>query len=124
MEMPIDYHLIFMIMVFILFLISVFLLFIDTTLEKTVAANILIVINIILCMVVALSFGAIDMYGYDSDGTVVHNVYSDLYPFVYLFWVLMYVNIMLLFYCVYHYFKKPWEQYTKQKDYFGNEYEW
>jgi len=124
MEMPIDYHLIFMIMSFIIFIISLFLLFIETTLEKTVAANILIMFNIILCIIVSLSFGAIDMYGYDSTGAVVHNVYSELYPFIYLYWVLGYVNIMLLFYCAYHYYKKPWEQYEKDRHkYFGNDYE-
>ena len=125
MEIPIDYHIIFMIMVFILFLVSILLLFIDTTLEKTVAANILIVFNIILCMIVSLSFGAIDLYGYDTDGVVVHNVYSDMFPFIYIYWALGYINIMLLFYCVYHYYKKPWEDYVEERKYYlGNENEW
>ena len=124
MEMPIDYHIIFMIMSFILLIITIFLLFIETTLEKTVAANILIVFNIMLCMIISLSFGAIDMYGYSSTGAIVHNVYSELYAFIYLYWVLMYVNIMLLFYCVYHYYKKPWEEYIEERNYyFRDEYE-
>ena len=124
MEIPIDYHIIFMIMVFILFLVSILLLFIDTTLEKTVAANILIVFNLILCMIVSLSFGAIDLYGYDTDGVVVHNVYSDMFPFIYIYWALGYINVMLLFYCVYHYYRKPWEQYVEERTYYlGNEYE-
>ena len=113
--MPIDYHILFLAMVFIIFIISIFLLFIDTTLEKAVAANIFIIVNFILCFIVSLGFGAIDMYSYDSDGVLVHNV-SDMYPFVYIFWIFGYVNIMLLFYCVYIYYRKPWEQYAGSRN--------
>lgn len=106
-----DYHLLFIAMTFILFILSVFLLFINTTLEKAVAANILCMFNMILCLIVAYSFAAVDMYGFDSSGAVVHNVYSELYPFIYLYWAIFYINLMLIFYCLYLYFKKPWEEY-------------
>jgi len=124
--MIIDYHLIFMILTFILFIISIFLLFIDTTFEKAIAANIFIVLNFILCMIVSLGFGSIDMISYDSDGNIVHNM-ADMYPFVYIFWVLGYINLMLLFYCVYMYYRKPWEQtigsnYENQKQYWDTEF--
>ena len=111
--MIIEYHLIFMIIIFILFVISILLLFIDTSLEKAVAANIFIMVNFILCAIVSLGFGAIDVYGYNSDGVLVANIYGDMYYFIYIFWAMGWINIMLLFYCVYIYYRKPWEQYMK-----------
>lgn len=119
--MILDYHILFMTMMFIMFIISIFLLFIETTLEKAVAANILLIINVILCIIVSLGFGAIDMISYDSDGTIVHNT-ADMYPLIFLFWVFGYINIMLIFYCVYIYYRKPWEQvesgkYENEKQY-------
>lgn len=113
MEIPMDYHLLFIAMTFILFILSIFLLFINTSLEKAVAANILCMFNMILSLVVAYSFAAIDMYGFDSAGAVVHNVYSEMYPFIYLYWAVFYINLMLIFYCVYLYLRKPWEEYMK-----------
>jgi len=113
MEFAIDYHMLFMVMSFMLLVVSVLLLFIDTTLEKAVAANIFIVFNFMLCMLVSLGFGAIDFYSYDSSGELVHNVSSSMHPFIYIYWILAYVNIMLLFYCVYIYYRKPWEEYKK-----------
>ena len=123
--MLMDYHIIFMVMVFILFIISIFLLFVDTNFEKAVAAFILIFLNFILCAVVSLGFGAIDVYGYDSSGNLVTNVYSDMYYFIIVFWVLGYINIMLLFYCVYIFYRKPWEDYKNHRgDYEIQEQYW
>lgn len=113
MEFAMDYHILFMVMSFMLLIMSVLLLFIDTTIEKAVAANIFIMTNIVICSLVALGFGAIDFYSYDSSGTLVHNVSGSMYPFVYIYWILGYVNIMLLFYCIYIYYKKPWEEHER-----------
>ena len=111
---PMDYHVLFLTMVFVLFIITILLLFIDATLTKTVGANIIIMVNFILCLIVSLGFGAIDMYSYDANGVLVHNV-SDVWVFVYIFWAFSYINVMLLFYCVYIYIRKPWEQYDKKQ---------
>jgi len=110
--MLIEYHIIFMILIFILFIISILLLFIDVTLEKAIAANIFTVVNFILCAIVSLGFGAINAYGYDANGVIVNNIYSDMYYFIYIFWAMGYINVMILFYCVYMYYRKPWEQFT------------
>jgi len=111
MEFAIDYHMIFMVLSFMLLMLSVLLLFIDSSFEKTVASNIFIVFNFILCLLVSMGFGAIDFYGYDSSGNLVHNINSGMHPFIYIFWIIGYINIMLLFYCVYIYYKKPWDDY-------------
>lgn len=113
MEFALDYHMLFMVMSFMLLILSVLLLFIDTTVEKAVAANVLIMFNLVLCALVSLGFSAIDFYSYDGSGALVHNVSSSMYPFTIIYWILGYVNIMLLLYCVYIYYKKPWEEYEK-----------
>ena len=104
-----DYHIIFMVMSFLLLILTVLLLFIDVTFEKAIAANIFTMFNLVLCSLVSMGFGAIDFYSYDNTGTLVHNVSGSMYPFVYIYWILGYINLMLLFYCVYIYYKKPWE---------------
>ena len=127
MGIPVEYHLLFLIMSFILFLVSIFFLFINTTFQKAIAANILIVFNIVLDFLVALGFGAIDFYHFNQTGNLVHNVYAGMHPFITIYWIFAWVNIMLLFYCVYIYLKKPWEDYVRgrygeEAQYFGEEY--
>ncbi len=110
MYVPMDYHILFISINIILFILTILLLFVDTAFEKTIAANIFIIFNIILCMIVAYIFGAVDYPGYDSSGNIVHNTLSNMYPFIYFYLVLVYINIMLLVYCVYLFIKKPWDE--------------
>ena len=122
--MLMDYHILFLTMTFILFLISIFLLFIETTFEKAVAAFILIMFNFILCIIVSMGFGALDVYGYDASGNIVANVYGDMYYFIIIFWILSWINVMLLFYCAYLFYRKPWEQFIKGDRYENEEQYW
>jgi len=115
MEFAIDYHILFMVMSFMMLVISILLLFLETTFEKAVAANIFIIFNFVLCLLVSFGFGAIDFYSFDSNGELVHNVSASMYPFIYIYWVMAYVNLTLLFYCAYIYLKKPWEQYETER---------
>ena len=116
MEIPLEIFLIFFVMTFILFIITLFLLFIDVTVEKAVAALILTMFNFILCIIVSLSFAAIDLYSYDSSGAVVHNVYSELYPFQYFYWVFSYINFILAVYCGYLFIQKPIEENQNERE--------
>jgi len=122
-----DYHIVFMMMSFILFIVAVLLLFVDVNFHKTIAANVLLFFNMILNLIVSQGFGAIDLYSWDSDGTLVHNVTGSMYPFVIVYWVFFYISLMLLFYCVYIYYKKPWDDYVKgglynEKEYYDREW--
>jgi len=110
MEIPIDYHILFLAMIFVLLIITIFLLFVDAELEKTVGAFILIMINVVFCLIAAFMFTAIDLYGYDTTGAIVHNVYSGMHYLSMLYVILMYVNFMLLVYCGYLFIRKPWER--------------
>jgi hypothetical protein len=113
MGIPIEYHLLFLCMTFLLFIITIFLLFIDVTFSKGIAAFILIFFNLIFCMIVSYGFGAIEVQGFNSDGQLVSNIYSDMHPFIYIYWIFGYINIMLMIYCVYIFYKKPWEAYMR-----------
>jgi len=108
MYVPMDYHILFLAMSFILFIITMFLIFVDTTMEKAVAAVIFTMVNLLLTVICGYVFSAVDIYGYDSAGAVVHNVQASMYPFTYIYLVLGYVNICLLIYCGYIFVRKPW----------------
>jgi len=125
MNVPMEYHILFLAMSFVLFIITIFLLFWNVTLEKAVASNITIMFNMVLCIIVALLFSGIDIYGHDTTGAIVHNVISDMHPFAYLYLVMFYVNLMLMFYCIYLFIKKPWDdlvEHEKETIYYDTPY--
>ena len=117
----VDYHLIFIIFSFLLFIITIFLLFIDTTMDKTVGAIITLMMNLVVCAVVILSFHGVDMISYDSAGTVIHTANTEMGDFNALFFGIAYVNIMLFVYASYLLAKKPWD---KKEENDGEEDEW
>lgn len=121
MEFLMDYHIVFMMMSFVMFIIAILLLFIDVTLEKAVAANVLLFFNMILNLIISLGFGALDIYSWDSSGNLVHNVTGSMYPFIYVYWIFFYMSLMLLFYCIYIYYKKPWQLYESGRNYYDQE---
>ena len=110
MNVPIDYHLLFLSMSFIIFIITIFLIFVETNLEKAVGAMILCMFNLVLCMIVGYVFSAVDIYGYDSAGAVVHNIEGSMYPLTYLYLIMGWINIMLMVYCGYLFIRKPWSE--------------
>jgi len=110
LEIPMDYHLLFLAMGFIVFIITIFLLFVDTTFEKAVASFILCSFNIVLSFLCAFIFGAVDIYGYDSTGAIVHNIHGGMSSLSFIYVVMIYINIMLMVYAVYLFIRKPWEE--------------
>lgn len=110
MEVPLDYHILFIAMSFIVFIITIFLLFIDTTFEKTVGAFILCGFNILLNLIVAFIFSGVDIYGFDSNGNVVHNISSSMHPLAVVYMSMIFINTMLMLYCSYIFIKKPWTE--------------
>jgi len=110
MNIPIEYHILFLVMSFVIFIITIFLIFVETTLEKAVGAWVLIMFNLVLCILCGYIFAAVDLYGYDSAGAVVHNIESSMHYLSYIYLVLFYVNFMLLVYCAYLFIRKPWTE--------------
>jgi len=110
LEVPMDYHILFLAMSFVIFIITIFLFFVDVTLEKAVGGFILCMFNMVLCIVCGFLFTAIDIYGYDTSGNIVHNIHSGMHLLSYIYVIFFYVNMMLMVYGVYIFYKKPWEE--------------
>ena len=109
MEVLMEYHLIFIIVAFVIFLITMFLLFIEPKFETTVASFIFIMFNMLICIINSLSFFGIGIYGMDGTGTIVMEAYHGMGIFSIIFLILFYINFLLLFYCIYLFYKKPWK---------------
>lgn len=109
MEVLMEYHMLFMAMAFCLFILTLFLLFYDPSKERVIAAMIVIGFNLNLCWINALSFFAINIYGFDTSGVLVTNAYHDMYMFFAVFFGLFFTNVALLFYCPYLIGKQPWQ---------------
>lgn len=105
-----DYHLLFLAVSFVVFLLTIFLIFIDATFEKTVGAMILCAFNLVLNFLCALLFSAVDIFGFNASGEVVHNVQYSMHTMSVIFVGLMFLNIMLMVYCVYLFIRKPWTE--------------
>ena len=110
---PVIYHLLFVFLAVALFLIIMALLFVNITFDRTVAAFILCFLNIVISAVAAQGFFAIDFYGYDSSGVLVGNMISDYSFLGVIFAILVYITVILLVYCLYSFYKKPWDKTAK-----------
>jgi len=96
-----DYHMVFIILVFILLLVSILLIFIEQTKESVIAAAILCAINWLLCLVTYLSFFAVGLVSSDYLGEVSVTSYAGMYGFFMVFFGLQWVNTLLIYYCWY-----------------------
>lgn len=105
-----EYHLIFIIISFIFFLIVMFFLFIEPDFNRAIASFIFCILNGVITAMNALSFFGIGINYVDPNGVFMTEAYHDMYIFSILFVVLFYMNILLLVYCIYLFYKKPWEQ--------------
>lgn len=108
MEMLMDYHLVFIVIAFMLLLFTVLLLVVDNTKEKTIFAMILSGVNYLICLINSLGFFAIGIIGYSSDGTVTINPNYDMYGLYAIFFLLHMVNIVLIYYCYWLWVRNPW----------------
>jgi len=119
MGIPVEYHMLFCFLSIIFFIIILALLFIEPTFDKTVAGFILCFFNLVVSAVAGLGFFAFDLYGYDTSGILVENLVND-YDFLgMVFVILAYICVILMLYCIYLWYKKPWEGVRKIE---GNPY--
>ena len=119
MGFPETYHIIFM-AINIAFFFTIFdLLFIKQTFERTIAAFIFCFLNIFLSFIVGMGFFAIDFFSYDSDGVIISNMVSDYNFLGYIFIGLAYISFIMLLYCFYLFYEKPWSKTRKVE---GNPY--
>lgn len=114
LEVPIDYHILFLAMSFIVFILTIMLLFVEASFEKAVGAFILCSFNIVLSLLCAFIFSAVDLYGYDTTGAVVHNVSGGMNILSFIYIIMIYINILLMVYCGYLFIKKPWDEFEDE----------
>jgi len=93
-----EYHLLFIIITFILLLYSIELLFRENTPRSTIAAMIVCGINSMLCVINYLSFFGIGIIGYIADGTIEVNTYADMYNMFMFFFGMYWINMVFIFY--------------------------
>ena len=96
-----DYHIVFIIISFLMLFIEIYYLFIEPDKEGIIAAALLCAINWALCLVNYMSFFAVGLPGADSDGDVTVTTYSGMYSFFVLFYALQWFNLILIFVCWY-----------------------
>lgn len=113
MGIPIDFTLIYTILVILLFCISMFLLFIEPNFNQAIAALIFCVVNIIISYICAYSYLVVSIYGFDADGVLVENNIFDFYGFAAFFLAFVFINLALIFYSIAVCYKKPWEGLAK-----------
>ena len=107
--MLVQYHLLFIASSFILLLISIYLLFLDKTKQGGIAALILIGLNLAICEMNYLVFFGIDLIGYTCEGTAVITKYPDMYMFFSFFFLMFWLNVALVYYCIYKQTHNIWE---------------
>lgn len=113
MGIPMEFTLLYTILVILLFCISMFLLFIEPSFNQAVAALIFCFVNVIISYICAYSYLVISIYGFDSSGVLVENNVFDFYGFAAFFLSFVFINIALMFYAIAICYKKPWEGLTK-----------
>ena len=119
MGIPIEYHIILMLLSIITFFIVFILLFVNPDFYKSIGAMILIFLNVPVSWVAGKGFFSFDLYGYDSDGVVVSNIISEYAELGFIFIVIAYISVVMLFYGFYLLYKKPWDETRKVE---GNPY--
>lgn len=107
-----EYHIVFIVIAFILLLYVFELIFHDNRPQSIVAAMIICAINSILCVINYLSFFGIGLIGYGTTGTPDVTSYGDMYPLFMFFFGMYWINVILIFYCWYKYTYTVW---TKQQ---------
>ena len=114
MAIPLDVTLVYTILSLFLFLFIGILLFMeDQTILKTSFALILCFVSLVFNYMTALTYFAIDLYGFTSEGVVVSNPMAELAPFGMLFIVFAYFSIIFALYCLYLFYLKPWNEMLK-----------
>lgn len=106
--MLMEYHIVFIIIAFLLLLYAFELIFRENNPRSIIAAMIICGINTTLCVINYLSFYGIGIVGYTSDGSTEVTTYADMYPLFMFFFGLYWINMILIFYCWYKYTYTVW----------------
>lgn len=107
MEVLMDYHLFFMAVAFCLLLITFVFIYIIKTKESIIGGMLLAGINYVICLICSLGFFGIGIIGIDSSGAASITANHDMYSFYAIFFMLYWLNIVLMIYCAMLLLKNP-----------------
>ncbi len=113
MGFPVTYHIIFVMLSIVFFIMVMLLLFIDVTFDRAIAAFILCFINGVVSGVASAGFFAFDLFGFDASGVLVSNMVSDYAFLGIVFIIFVYMSVILMVYCLWVFYKKPWDATAK-----------
>ena len=103
-----DYHILFIVISFILLLYVFELIFYENKARSVIAAMMICAINSTLCIIIYLGFFGIGIIGYNLSSEISVTSYSDMYPLFMFFFGMYWINVLLIFYCWYRYTYTIW----------------
>lgn len=109
--MLMQYHIVFIIITFLMLFYSIELLFRENTPKNTIAAMIICAINGMLCVINYLSFFGIGIIGYIDDGTINVNTYHEMYSLFIFFFGMYWINMIFI---IYGWYKFAYHVWTKE----------
>jgi len=105
-----DYHLVFIVLSFLLIILTAHFLFFETTKESIIAAMIMSGLNFGLCTINYLGFMGIGLLSIDiTTGDPTITTSAEMFPVFAFFFMLHYINIAFLFWCWYKFTRTVWE---------------
>ena len=96
-----DYHIVFIIISFIMLLFAINYIFNEPYKEGIIAGALICSINWVICLINYMSFFAVGLSGSDSEGVVTVTMYSGMHSFFILFFAMQWINLILIFICWY-----------------------
>ena len=120
-KMIMDYHLVFIVLSSLFLILSLIFIWFMEGKQRVYPALLLIGLNLVLSQMCYLGFFGIDVIGYSYDGTVLLNTQSSMYPYFAFFWVIWFLNIILVFYIWYLHTQGVWDvddEETKKIDWY------
>lgn len=120
MEIIMDYHLMFIVISFVLLLLTLLFQFIEPTREKAIASMLLAGFNYLICIVNAYGFFRIGLVGYTAEGESVVTAYPEMLSLFAIFMLLHFLQLVFIFHAYYLMVIEPWK--TEVPKLFPDEY--
>ena len=96
-----DYHLVFIIICFVMLFMELYYIFIEPDKQGIIVAAILCAINWVMCLIIYMGFFGVGLPSVDYLGEISVTTYSDMYSNFILFFALHWINLILIFICWY-----------------------
>lgn len=109
MEVLMDYHLVFIVIAFVLLITTILFLFRKPEYGDVIAGMLFAGINYLLCLINSFAFFRIGLVGFTGEGVSVITSSGEMEVFFVIFFLLHFLNVALIFYSALLLARKPWE---------------